>query len=258
VPESLIFYAAAVPAVILVGLSKGGFAGLALISLPLLTLVADPLRAAAIMLPILIVQDMVSLWAYRREWDRRLVTILVAGSVLGIVAGAVFATRVSTAAVVLLVGLIAAGFVALHWIKTYRLRRKAEPPPAKGPDLAPGLFWGFWLGFTSFLVNAGSPPFQVYVLPQRLPPQRYAGVQTYVFAAVNLIKLAVFVAIGQVHLDNLKTSATLFPLAIAATFAGVWLVRRVQAKIFYTIVYALTFALGLKLTFDGARGLGLI
>jgi uncharacterized membrane protein YfcA len=199
---------------------------------------------------------MVSLWAYRREWDRRLFVILVGGSVFGILAGAALATRVSTAAVILMVGVIAAGFVALSWFRTWQARRKAVVPPPKSAAVAPGLFWGFWLGFTSFLVNAGAPPFQVYVLPQRLPPQRYAGVQTYVFAAVNLIKLAVFVAIGQVHFDNLKTSASLFPLAIAATFGGVWLVRRVQAGVFYAIVYGLTFALGLKLMFDGARGLG--
>ena len=58
-PESPIFYAAAVPAVILVGLSKGGFAGLATLSLPLLALVSPPIRAAAIMLPILNMNNLV-------------------------------------------------------------------------------------------------------------------------------------------------------------------------------------------------------
>jgi hypothetical protein len=57
------FYLAAIPAVILVGLSKGGFSGLSLLSIPLLALVTSPIRAAAIMLPILIVQDIVSVWA---------------------------------------------------------------------------------------------------------------------------------------------------------------------------------------------------
>ena len=56
-----LFYAAAVPAVILLGLSKGGFSGLGLLSLPLMALVVSPVQAAAIMLPILIVQDVVRL-----------------------------------------------------------------------------------------------------------------------------------------------------------------------------------------------------
>ena len=82
--------------------------------------------------------------------------------------------------------------------------------------------------------------------------------QTFVFAAVNLIKLAAFFALGQVSADNMQVSTTLFPVAILATLAGVWLVRRVQAGPFYRIVYGLTFVLGLKLIFDGARELGWI
>ena len=38
-----------------------------------------------------------------------------------------------------------------------------------------------------------------------------------------------------------------------ATFAGVWLVRRVPADRFYNLVYALTFLIGLRLIWDGLR-----
>jgi hypothetical protein len=252
-PESWMFYAAAVPAVILVGLSKGGFSGLSMLSLPLLTLVSAPIRAAAIMLPILIVQDMVSLWAYRRDFDRRVVAILLAGALVGIGLGALFAARVSDAAVLLFVGVIAAGFVLYSWLR--RGARSDVPWPGR---IAPGIFWGACAGFTSFIANAGGPPFQAYVLPLRLTPQTYAGCQTMVFAAVNLMKLAAFFALGQVSTENFAISASLFPIAIAATFGGIWLVRRVQAAIFYKIVYGLTFVLGLKLIWDGARGLGWI
>ncbi|MFV0281984.1 MAG: sulfite exporter TauE/SafE family protein [Rhodoblastus sp.] len=251
-PESPLFYAAAIPAVILVGLSKGGFAGLATLSLPLLALVSPPIRAAAIMLPILIVQDMVSVWFYRREFDSRVVAILLSGSLIGIAGGALFAAHVSNAAVLLIVGAIASGFVLYSWLRKGAQAR--EPRPAQ---TTPGIFWGACLGFTSFIANAGSPPFQVYVLPLRLKPQIYAGVQTMVFTAVNLIKLAAFFALGQVSTENFAISASLFPIAIAATFFGVWLVRRVDAAWFYKFIYAMTFAIGLKLIWDGARGVGL-
>ncbi len=82
-----LFYAAAIPAVILMGLSKGGFSGLGLLSLPLMALVVSPVQSAAIMLPILIVQDVVTVWAYRHAWDRRNVAILVPSATLGILAG---------------------------------------------------------------------------------------------------------------------------------------------------------------------------
>src|SRR5689334_21390340 len=105
-----LFYAAAVPAVILQGLSKGGFSGLSVLSLPLMALVVSPVQAAAIMLPILIVQDVVSVWAYRYAWDKRNVALLVAGGVLGILTGYLLAAKVPDAAVKLSVGVISIAF----------------------------------------------------------------------------------------------------------------------------------------------------
>jgi uncharacterized membrane protein YfcA len=66
------------------------------------------------------------------------------------------------------------------------------------------------------------------------------------------VKLGPYAALGQLSTGNLAVAGALFPIAIAATFAGVWLVRRVDANRFYTIVYALTFTVGLKLIWDGS------
>ena len=66
-----LFYMAAVPAVLLLGLAKGCLSVLGLLALPLMALVVSPVRSAAIMLPILIVQDAVTVFAYRHTWDRK-------------------------------------------------------------------------------------------------------------------------------------------------------------------------------------------
>ena len=79
-----LFYLVAVPAVTLLGLGKGGFAGLGMIATPLVALVVPPLQGAAILLPILICQDAISVWIYRRHWDAWNLKVLVPGSVLGI------------------------------------------------------------------------------------------------------------------------------------------------------------------------------
>src|ERR1700754_1138651 len=92
------FYALAIPAVILLGLSKGGFAGRGALSLPLLASAIDPVRAAAIPLPILIAQDVVSVWAFRRTVDWRLIGWMLPGSVIGIWPGLCLAPRVSAGA----------------------------------------------------------------------------------------------------------------------------------------------------------------
>jgi len=246
------FYAAALPAVFLMGLSKGGFAGISTLSMPLMALVLPPLEAAAIMLPILMAQDVVSVITYRRDFNKEIVLILLAGAVVGIGLGVVLAAHVSNALIEFIVGLIAAGFVVHTWLRRGRLGLDAA---RKKPALASGLFWGACAGFTSFIANAGAPPFQVYVLPRRLAPQTYAGTGTMFFATINLIKFFAFGLLGQVSLGHLLISAVLLPPAIASTYVGIWLVRRVESDRFYAIVYALTLAVGVYLVWVGGKAL---
>jgi hypothetical protein len=247
------FYVAAVPAVILLGLSKGGFAGVGALSLPLLMFVTDPVRAAAILLPLLIVQDAVGVWAFRRTVDRFVLAWTLPGATLGIVGGYVFASAVSPAAVMAAVGGISALFGA------YRLwgERRIVTAPAdlsraarSGPI---GLCAGVAAGFTSQIAHAGGPPFQLWVLPRRLSPPMLAGTTAVFFGIVNWMKVPAYWALGQFTQTNLIAAASLMPVAIASTFAGVWLVRRIDARRFYTIIYLLMIATGAKLMWDGLR-----
>jgi uncharacterized membrane protein YfcA len=246
------YLTAMVSAVILMGLSKGGFAGLGLLSLPLMALVVSPVQAAAIMLPILIVQDVVSVWAYRREFDQRNLAMLLPGAALGILAGYLLAAWVSDAAVGLAVGLISIGFAARRLLGTGK-----AAAPVKRAEFLPGTFWGAICGFTSMVAHAGGPPFQIYVMPQRLPPQIFVGTGAIFFAILNLAKVAPYIALGQFTTQNLSASAALFPVAILSTIAGVRLVRRVPAERFYTIIYWLLIAVGLKLVIEGLAALRL-
>ena len=242
------FYAVAIPAVILVGLSKGGFAGISSLSLPLLALQISPLRGAAIMLPILMVQDVVSVWAYWRKWDWANLKVLFPGAVVGILAGYFLAAYVSDAVFKLALGVISLLFGARYLLPS-------GPQVPKPVHLQAGLFWGAMSGFTSMIANAGAPPFQIYVMPQRLPRDVFIGTSLIFFAIVNWVKVPPFIALGLFTRETLLTSFVLFPLAIAATWAGVLLVRRVPADAFYRIIYGLMILVGAKLIWDGMAGL---
>ena len=245
------FYLVAFPAVVLLGLSKGGFSGLGMAALPLMALTIPPLQAAAIILPILMVQDVVSLFAYRKMWNRRVLMFFLPGALIGTIIATFLASRVSDAMVQAIVGAIAVIFVLKHWLR----RKPAGQAPGEA-RLLPGLFWGSICGFTSFIANAGGVPFQAYTVSLRLPPAIYAASSTALFFILNWIKFLIFIWLGQVSGGNLTTSATLLPLAIVATLLGIWMVKRVSAARFYLIVTSVTFLLGLKLIHDGARGLG--
>jgi uncharacterized membrane protein YfcA len=244
------FYLFAVPAVIILGLSKGGFTGLSSLAMPMLSLVISPVKAAAIVLPVLIVQDWVSVWAFRRDFSPRNLVILIPASIIGIAAGWLLAARVSEDAVRLAVGVISIVFVFYMLIRD----RLGLAPVAK-PGVPDGLVWGALAGFTSFISHAGAPPFQVYTMPQNLKPRVFAGTATMFFAAVNLIKLPPYFMLGQFSRENLAVSAALIPVAVLSTFAGVWLVRRVSADRFYAIILVITFLIGVKLTYDAVAAL---
>lgn len=247
----LTFYAAAVPAVILLGLSKGGFSGIGSLALPLMALAISPVQAAAIMLPILLVQDAVSVFAYRRDWNGGVIKLLLPGACLGIALGYGLAAYVPEAAVLLVVGMISIVF------GLRQLLRRAASPAAATPSRGAGWFWGGVSGFTSMIAHAGSPPYQVYVLPMRLPPIAFAATTSIFFAALNFIKIAPYVWLGQFTPENLLTAAILCPLAAVATWGGVVLVRRVSAARFYTAIYVILCGVGLKLIWDGIAGVSM-
>lgn len=245
------FYLVAIPATILWGLSKGGFAGLSALSLPIMALVMSPLRASALVLPILMIQDVVSVWAFRRTWDRRNLALLLPGACVGIALGYLFAAQVSDAALSLALGLISVAFAVRRLI----LEARAVAPAPAQAKILPGLFWGTISGFTSMIAQAGGPPFQVYVMPQRLPRDMFVGTGVVFFALVNWLKVAPFAALGYFTRESLLTSAAMAPLAIASTWAGVILVRRISAERLYKIVYTLLVVVGLKLIWSGISGL---
>lgn len=242
-----LFYALALPAVALMGLAKGGFAGVGAVAMPLLALAISPVQAAAILLPILIVQDVVGVWAFRRTWDRRILAVMLPGAIVGVVAGYLLAARVSATAILAVLGAISILF-ALH--RLWLSRRGAPTALAvRSPaaDTALGAALGAASGFTSQIAHAGQPPFQMWVLPKGLPPASLVGTTAIYFATLNWIKVPAYAALGQFTAENLATAAVLLPVAVAATFAGVWLVRRIDAGRFYTAIYVLMILVGAQL-----------
>lgn len=240
------FYAVALPALLLTGLSKGGFlAGVGGMVVPLMSLVISPVQAAGIMLPILIAMDWVGVLAYRREFHRENLKILLPAGAAGTLLGYLTASMVSDAHVRIIVGAIGLAFALDYWLK---LRPRGQAP---GPSRAKGTFWGTVSAFTSFVSHTGGPPFAVYMLPQRLPTRAYAATSVMFFTTINLLKVLPYGMLGQLNKPNLMTSLVLLPVAFAAISLGIWLVRRVPQEPFYKLAYGALLLISLRLLWDG-------
>ena len=244
-------YYVAIPAVLLVGLTKGGMGeALALMGVPLLAMAVPPVQAAAILLPILVVMDCVSLWIWRGHNDRTLLKMLLPGALLGIAIGWATSAYVPRDALRLIIGLITVLFALRYFYTGWRVRHGhvIQPKPHR---LVPAAALGTLSGYGSFVAHAGGAPFQIYGLPLKLPPRDYTGAAVRFFAILNVVKLGPYFALGQLDTTNLAISATLVPLAIAATAVGGFLVKRMKPEVFYPFMYSMALVAGLKLTYNG-------
>ncbi len=247
VVQEPLFYAVAVPAALLIGLSKSGFAsGFGALATPLLALAVPVPQAAAILLPVLLVADVFGLKRLWRQCDPALLRLLLPPALLGIVAGALLFGVFSSAAVAGVTGALTLAFLA---------QRLLFPPRADAPGMPRWVGRGCAMasGFTSFVAHAGSPPVNAYVLPLRLAPATFAGTMSVFFAVLNASKWLPYALLGTIDARNMLTSALLLPLPPLGVAAGVWLTHRIRPEAFYRLAYTGMALTGAKLLWDGLR-----
>lgn len=176
------FYATAIPAVLLMGLSKSGFgAGLGALAVPLMALVTPVPQSAALLMPAMLLIDIVSVAAYRREVDKPLLKLLIPFGLLGTLVGTLLFRVLDTRTVATLVGVFTLAFLAQRWL----LAPRADSPPP--PRWAGGVL-ATLSGFTSFVSHTGGPPLNAYVIPLKLPPIQFAATLAVFFFCINLAK----------------------------------------------------------------------
>jgi uncharacterized membrane protein YfcA len=241
------FYAVAIVAVVLTGVSKGGIGAAGGFSVPALSLVISPVQAAAIMLPILILMDLIGVYAYRRDWDRGNMAIILPAGLAGIGVGWLTFRYLNDDYIRVLLGLIACGFVAFSVL--------AGPPPPARPSRSKGYLCATVSGFTSFVAHAGGPPLAIYLLPQRLEKALYVGTTIIFFTAINAAKIVPYLMLGLFDARNLGTAVALLPVAGAGMLLGIWVRKRLSTEWFYRVAHLLMFATGAKLLYDGAVNL---
>jgi uncharacterized membrane protein YfcA len=244
------FYALALPAILLTGVSKSGFPGaFSGISVPLLALVIPPAQAVGVMLPLLIMMDLYGLSQFWRHFDRRLVLGMIPGATLGMLIGWATFRLLDDNLVRVIVGSIAIAYPIIGWLKPVGHVLATRPHAIKGT------LWSTVSGYTSFVVHAGAAPVMIYMLPMKLDRVVFAATAAVFFAFVNLSKLPGYALLGQLSLVNLSTALVLCPLVPVGIRLGMWLQGKVSNEQFYLIARCCIVVTGGKLLFDGLRNL---
>jgi len=244
------FWIIAAVAAFMMGLSKGGVPMLAMLSVPLMSLFMDPAMAAGLLLPLYIIADWYAVYLFRKAFSARNLKIMLPGAMAGII-GAFFAVTVVPGD---MIKLLVAGIGFYYLAVTLRARFSNSVPPPREADVPRGLAWGTVAGFTSYISHAGGPPFQAYVLPQRLDKMVYLGTVTIFFSVVNLLKVPPYIMAGQITGASLGEAVWLAPFALAGAWSGSKVARWMPEKVFYLLVEVALAVVSAKLVWEVVTG----
>ncbi len=241
------FYAIAIPAVLLLGLSKSGFgAGFGSLAVPMMALVTTVPQAAAILMPLLFVMDLMGIAAFRKDYDKTLLKFLLPCGLVGTVVGTLLFKLLQPQVVAGIVGVFTLLFLAQRLL----FPPKADAPP---PPRWVGALLTVTSGFTSFIAHAGGPPFNAHMIPLKLKPVVFTATAAYFFFIINLSKWIPYAWLGLLDMRNFTTSLVLMPFAPLGVWAGVKIARRIRPTLFYRVIYAGMFLTGCKLLWDAFK-----
>ena len=239
-----VFYLVAIPAVLLLGISKSGFgAGFGSLAVPMMALAVTVPQAAAILMPVLLVMDLLGMAAFRNNVDRRLLKFLLPFGLVGIVIGTLLFKILDARVVAGIVGAFTLVFLAQRLL--FPPRPDSVPPPRWVGALLTAAS-----GFTSFVAHAGGPPINAYIIPMRLSPLLFTGTMAFFFFFINIAKWVPYAWLGLLDLRNMTTSLVLLPFAPIGVWVGVRIAHRIKPKLFYRLIYAGMLLTGIKLLWD--------
>lgn len=241
------FYAVAIPAVLLMSISKSGFgAGFGSLAVPLMAMVTTVPQAAAVLMPVLLLMDLISLAAFRREAEWKLLRFLLPWALVGVLIGALTFGLLDTKLIAGLVGVFTLLFL---------LQRLLFPPSASSPPFPRwvGSIMVMLSGFTSFVAHAGGPALTAYVLPMRLRPLAFTGTMAIFFLVVNQVKWIPYALLGLLDSRNMLTSLLLLPFVPVGMWVGIRIARRIDPVLFYRLIQLGMLLTGIKLVWDAFR-----
>jgi uncharacterized membrane protein YfcA len=235
--------------VFLICFMKGAFGGgFAIVGIPLLSLVMDPLTAGGLLAPLFIAMDLFSLRYWKPStWSKPDLRLLLPGLVAGIGAGYLLYRFLDHRAIAIVMAAVTLGFVGI-WLKSGGQVR-VQPRSSRKAVAA-----GITSGITTMVAHSGGPPLAMYLLPLGLSKQIYAGTTSMFFTVGNIMKAVPWLILAAPK----GQTWGLMAICLLAIPAGVWLGWRLHEKLdqrqMYRACYGLLVLASAKLLCDGISG----
>lgn len=235
--------------VFLICFMKGAFGGgFAIVGIPLLSIVMDPVTAGGVLAPLFVAMDLYSLRYWKAStWSKPDLVLLLPGLVAGIGVGYLVFRFLDHRAIAIVMAATTLAFVGLWLVRGGDVTRRPRSTPK-------AVAAGFTSGVTTMVAHSGGPPLAMYLLPLGLGKDIYAGTTSLFFTVGNIIKAVPWLLLVQ----PTGTVWTLMGFCLLAIPAGVWLGWRLHGALdqrqIYRACYGLLVVTALKLLWDGVSG----
>ena len=231
-------------------IKNGVGVGAGIFLLPFLSLVLPAKFALGLGAPIMLVSDIAGVVYYWKEWDKNELFLLLPPAFLGIILGASMMKIIPGELFRFWVGLFAIVFSSYQLIKL-----KLSKPVTSGgwanwvpkPKKTLAMLFGFLGGVASSVIHAGGLVMSPYLIQKSRDKRVFVGTFVLFFAAMNFLKVAVYLKIEILTSEIVLLSAIISPLIVLGGFWGSVLNRKVSQKTFRAVVLVIILIIGISL-----------
>lgn len=220
------------------GLSKLGIPA-ALIFSPILASVYGGKASAGIIIIPVIVSDLIVMYLYRKDVEKKVLFKILPLTVLGIIVAVIFGNNISDEIFKKSMGIIILIIGTLTLLKSLKI------------DFSKLSFlFGFLGGIAAFIGNVSGPMMSIYLLNIKMDRDKFYGTRTWFYFIVNIIKATLYVLVlNNIHLETFKLTSVAIPFVFVGVFAGKYFVEKMNQNVFEKFILIVSLISGLKLIF---------
>ena len=232
-------------AAVLIGLSRTAISGFGMLAVPVLATIFGGKESTGIILPMLITADIFAITYFHKKADRKTFSHLLPWAFAGLAAGAFIGNAIDDRQFRMIIGTIV--IICVLILLFFELRGTGIRIP---DNIAVYALIGTAVGFASMVGNSAGPIFWIYLIARSMKKTEFMGTAALFFFIMNITKLPLQIFVwDNIRINTLIPALIMIPVIIGAAFAGTFIIRHINEKIFKYIVIGMIFASAIRLLF---------
>ncbi|QCX01986.1 sulfite exporter TauE/SafE family protein [Aggregatimonas sangjinii] len=231
-------WALAFVAALVLGISKAGIKGIAIIIVTLMALAFGAKQSTGLIVPLLIVGDIFAVIYYNRHTQWKYILRFLPWMMAGVLIGNFIGKDLDEATFKIGMAIIILGSVVMmYWWD----RKKSKTVPTHWAFAG---FMGIMAGITTMIGNLAGAFSNIFFLAMRLPKNQFIGTAAWLFFIINIFKLPFHIWSWEtITPETLWIDLKLVPGIFLGLFIGVRLVKIIKDDFYRKMILVLT-ALG--------------